>query len=467
MKSKCFVSIMIFFAAAFLPFSPSQAITSAGVSIESQAELHMGAETVSSETSITTVMQMYGGTIEPIAGNGYENAGVVHYFPHTLSNLGNGTDNFSFYFSLTSPATWEYGVISDDNANGIHDEGENTPVNSPIVVAEEGQKKFFVTIRIPTSELTGAIGISKLYVSGEGHDGGYYNGANGTIYGGPDTIEVTDIVTVETIRALKIFRDDALQTVYLTWLGGLADIYCISTTFDATFANATKEASGVASPYTCASTVIKDGKTRFYKAAMAGSVTYAPEIVGKFDVSVTMDATVQTTINQLSSPFIVYSTEIRDVVGTQVYGASMASAADGLWRYNPNVTGSYEVAWLRNNGLWYTGTNPTTIKIGTDEGWHIIIRQNHPATYLTMVGEVSRVNRTVPVTVGRNYVGTCFPVIVSLEASNLMGSGMTGASAAGSADQTQRYNCPGRIRYSLAKEQRRLVYGDSPNDNKA
>jgi hypothetical protein len=451
MKKIILICAIIMLLAVFVPLNSSFSATSAGVPIQSSAEILFNSTIVSSEPMITIVGQMNGATIEPFVGTGNERAGNVHYFPHVLNNLGNGTDNFRFFVQSIYPTTWECALYSDNNGNGIFDPLLDTPLNNPITLAEDGQKNILVAVRVPTTEISGAISSISVFISGEGHDGGYYNGANGTIYGGPDTMTITDVLTVETIRDLQIYREDPTRFIYLTWIGGAADIYCINSTFDATFANATVEARNVTSPYYCASIQSQDGQTRYYRAAMAGSQTFAPEMVGKMDIAITSDATLSSSLNQLSSPFILYSNNLSDVIGSQVTGANNAGAADRLWRYNPTVVGSYEIAWLAKNGTWYSGgPNPTTILCATDEGWHIEIRNGHPATFITLVGEVSPTDRTIPCRIGMNYVGTCFPAVVTLEVSDLWQSGMTGGKNAGSADRVWKDKGTGQENYDIA-----------------
>jgi hypothetical protein len=421
------------FLAAWLP-AACHAITPAGISIESQAELYYGASIITSETTVTTVEQMYGITIEVPALSETDVSGITHYFPHSLTNLGNGSDQISFYFKVATPEDWGFSLIKDDSPpNGVHDPGETATLENPLPIGEEGLIRFFIAAAVPTGETPGTTGEAYLVATSEVSDGGFYIGANGTIYGGPDTAEADDILTVGGLVNPKINRGDITGEIYITWTGGTADILYISTTFDATFANATTEAYSATSPYYC-SVEAKDGKIRYYKIKLSGRSDPEPQILGKFDVPVRVG------MNELSYPVIQNANNPATLAGRQLTGASNAASADRIWKYNPTVAGSYEIAWLATTGKWYTGSSPTTVKIGTDEGFKAEIKTGHPATNLSMVGEVSSSGRTIEVIAGMNFAGSCFPVKVSLEATNLWQSGLTGASNAAAADRIWKFN---------------------------
>lgn len=434
---------------ALICASDCYALTSAGASIETRAELTFSNGTIFSETTITTVEQMYGFTFESWATSAYTSPGVTHYFPHKITNLGNGTDSIRIKLMVSTLETWPITLVRDENNNGTHESGENTEFSTPLSVGEESEIYFFVAIRSLTTESAGASREVRMIVTGEGTDGGYYFGASGSMYGGFDSAEATNVLTVESLRNLKIYRRDSDGIVYLTWIGGAADVYCVQGSFDATFSTSTIEAYNVTSPYTC-NTLTKDGKRKFYRISLAGTRSFAPETVGKWDV------TVEVGINQLSSPFVLYANDIRSLVGSQVTGASIASVADTLWRYSPTTQGSYEISWLINgvgapyDGQWYMGKGPSLVRIATDEGWFLQIREGHSATYVTLVGEVAPSDRIVPIGVGMNMVGSCFPISLILTTSNLYESNMTGAAIASAADRVWTYNKNTQGNYDIA-----------------
>ena len=173
--------------------------------------------------------------------------------------------------------------------------------------------------------------------------------------------------------------------------------------------------------------------------------------MGKFDVPVISDGNVGgvTTqlFNQLSNPFVPYSTTLSSLFGDQLTGGTSYSDSDRILKYTES--GGWEIAWLDkvpgdiNYGEWLPAVgppyHPTTMRIASDEAWYLEIRNGHPSTYLTLIGEVSRVDRQMHLSAGMNMVGTCFPVIVTMDQSNLYGSGMTGAPASYTSDRIWTY----------------------------
>jgi hypothetical protein len=455
----------IFFIAIVVGFflsSGSFCITQTGTTIESQTELSYGGSTYITSEALVIVQQMYGITLEPHLSSAYAIPGSTHYFHYMLNNLGNGSDLIGIRFNTTTLEGWMFSLIKDDNGNCTFDAGiDVTPVSSEVPLSEEGMLCFFLAITVPTAESTGTTGQVIIVATGEGRDGGTYIGANGTIYGGGDTLEAISVLTVEALSNFRINRDDATGQIFLSWNGGTADIYYHNGTYEASQSSYTIEAYGAGSPYYCASIESKDGKNRYYRAALAGSSSFVPQTVGKFDIPVTVG------MNQLSCPLVIYDGAIASIIGSQVTGGPNSGASDRLWKYNFNTFGKFDIAWLvsgigpQYDGAWYSGSYPTTIKLGTDEGWFLQIRDGNPATYITMVGEVSNVNRSIPIAVGMNMVGSCFPVTVTIEASNLWVSGFTGAPNSGASDRLWTYNANTFGKYDIAW----IVDGVSPQYN--
>jgi hypothetical protein len=301
---------------------------------------------------------------------------------------------------------------------------------------------FFIKVSIPSTETNGTIGRSTLLSTGEVYDGGKYVGANGLIFGGPDTVEVTTILTLEALNNLRINRNDINHRYYITWNGGNADIYMIDGTYEASFAHCTAEARNVPSPYYCSSLQMQDGKTRYYRAALAGSQSFAPQTVGKFDVTICASQTADQ-LNQLSCPLVIYENDLAHLIGTQVTGGQSYSASDTLWKYTAGIA---TISWLVSgtnstyDGHWMQSNSYSTVTIGSDEGWYLNIRAGHPATCISLMGEVSTTGRLIVVSTGMNMVGTCFPVQVPIDSSNIYASGITGGPNLSSADQVWTYN---------------------------
>jgi hypothetical protein len=107
---------------------------------------------------------------------------------------------------------------------------------------------------------------------------------------------------------------------------------------------------------------------------------------------------------------------------------------------------NYEFAWLVEgvgppyDGKWYTGSSETTITFGADQGAWLQVREGHGSQDVYLLGEVSNVDRNIPLSVGMNLIGTCYPVAVLLgdrasDDSNLWESEATGADNEGEADR--------------------------------
>ncbi len=335
-------------------------------------------------------------------------------------------------FKFATPGTWAYSLEASDHSQ----------LSNPLPLAEEAVMPFYVDVSVPSSETNGTSGEADLLITGEVYDGGAYAGANGIIFGGPDTLEAMDVLTIEALANLRINRNDINKDFYITWNGGNADIYMIEGSYEASFAGATVEARNVSSPYYCNNLSVKDGKTRYYRAALANTSSFATQTVGKFDDPIVGDPNIDE-LNQLSCPLIIYENDLAHLIGTQVTGGQSNSASDTLWKY---TNGNARISWLVSgtgteyDGHWMESNSYSTVTIGSDEGWYLNVRAGHPATYVSLIGEVSTTGRFIVVSTGMNMVGTCFPIQVPINNSNIYSSGITGAPNAPSADQVWTYN---------------------------
>jgi hypothetical protein len=446
----------VIFIFLIVSFNQACADTSAGTSIESQAFITFNGETVTTPLIYAFVSQIRGIDVSPTSGASSISGGGIEYFPHTVLNVGNGSEQI-YLSSTASTAGWETSLFVDDNRDQVHQETETTTVPASVILAEDADYMFFLAVDAPDAAAVGTYGYGTVTASLEYFDGPAYFGGNGILYGGDDVVSVTDSCFIGTVGNTRIRRDDDNQKIYLTWGGGPADIY-YRTTFGLTFESspASIEATNVTSPWTSEAIASQDGNIRYYRIAQTGTTSFAAGIMGKFDVDVDVG------MNELSLPLVPYDTAISSVVGMQVTGANNAFSADRIWKYNPAVQANYDIAWLVDNvgppfdGQWYTGNFPTTLSIEADEGFIVQIRTGHPATYLTFVGTVSEVGRSISIGVGMNFVGTCYPVEVPLGDqagtgdSNLWESGMTGASNAFTADSVWRYNPAVQANYDIA-----------------
>jgi parallel beta-helix repeat protein/predicted outer membrane repeat protein len=174
---------------------------------------------------------------------------------------------------------------------------------------------------------------------------------------------------------------------------------------------------------------------RYYKVSVNG--TDSGNTVGMYKITASQG------MNLISLPLIPFSTALKDVIGTQVTGANNEGAADRLWVWNGST---YQFAWLVEgtgtpfDGKWFTGNLETTITLDADQGAWLQIRIGHGNQTVYLLGEVSSTDRTIPLIVGMNLVGSCYPVSVPLGDklpidSDLWESGATGATNEGGADR--------------------------------
>jgi hypothetical protein len=428
--------------------------TRAGTTIESHSTIYYGGFIVSSEPLYTTVSQIYGLDLSLMSGEAGIPGGESGFFPVSLVNISNGTSVIHIMCEAT-PEGWASRLYVDDNRDNVHSTDESTPVPDSVILAEDAEYKFFIELQAPDQALMGTHGYGTVKCSTEVLDGPAYFGANGMLYGGEDTDEVTVDASIESLGNLRIWRDDERKKIYMTWGGGPADIL-YRTDFGLDFSSASAEALNAASPFTSEAVYPRDGSIRYYRVAIPGTDSYARYIVGKYDVPITEG------LNQLSLPLIPYDNSVLSVMGSQVEGANNSYNADRIWIYNPLVQARYDIAWLvagvgpPYDGQWYTGNNQTTLTIGTDEGFILQVRTGHSTADVTFVGKVSESDRYVPLKVGMNFVGTCFPVEVPLGDrassgdSNLWESGARGANNSFDADRLWKYNPLVQARYDFA-----------------
>jgi hypothetical protein len=181
--------------------------TVAGTNISAgPIEINHDGITEYSNSSEVTVFQDHGlnltGTVPPGAQAG---RGAAYYFPHTLTNIGNGSALYHFGLAGTT-ATWSSTLFNDDNINGIHEAVETTSPASDIALAEDASYYLFVAVTSPLTAAVGDIGSTTFSVSDEVQDGLAYNGANGSTYGGPDMT-----VSPMSVRVMDV--DDLPPTI--------------------------------------------------------------------------------------------------------------------------------------------------------------------------------------------------------------------------------------------------------------
>lgn len=98
-----------------------------------------------SNTVVLTVGQVAGVDVEPPRSS-VTDPGTTVLFPHTLQNIGNGTDSFTV--AAQSAQGWPVRVYLDVNGNGVLDPGE-LPVSGPIPLAAGATASLLLAVDVP------------------------------------------------------------------------------------------------------------------------------------------------------------------------------------------------------------------------------------------------------------------------------------------------------------------------------
>ena len=141
-----------------------------------------------------------------------------------------------------------------------------------------------------------------------------------------------------------------------------------------------------------------------------------------------------------ASPFEPYpvgggtpgASTLNKIVGNQLTGHSLNRALSDNIEMWDNSLGAYKRAWYRTGTVnswldWDTSGTPA-FGMDADKGYWFNVISGHPAKNVMLFGHISKTDRSVPIAVGRNLVGSCFPVGCTLAKSGLVASGFTGHS---------------------------------------
>ncbi|HAL39635.1 MAG TPA: hypothetical protein DCP03_16630 [Polaromonas sp.] len=146
------VGLFVAFLLALASMAAHAAAPAAGTSISNQASATYAdgsglARTVSSNVVSTTVTQV---TSMTLTANGAQTAtpGSVVYYPHTLTNTGNGADTFNFTSSNTGGFTMTSVQIFADNGSG---QPTGSAITSTGTVAAGAAFKFIVVGTLPAT----------------------------------------------------------------------------------------------------------------------------------------------------------------------------------------------------------------------------------------------------------------------------------------------------------------------------
>lgn len=149
-------AFLLVLALLLAPAGAHAAPPPAGTSISNQASATYSdgsgvARTVTSNLVQTTVTQVHSLTLTA-PGAQAATPGSVVYYPHTVTNTGNGSDTFNLATSQTSTPSLTSIEIYADNGSGAP---TGSPITSSGVLASGASFKFIVRATVPTSATSG------------------------------------------------------------------------------------------------------------------------------------------------------------------------------------------------------------------------------------------------------------------------------------------------------------------------
>lgn len=160
MKTK--ISVFAAVVCAFVLLGTTSAFaagTPAGTEIKNVAKMTYkdlsGADfdTLYSDTARTTVQQIAGVTLTPTGSLQISSDSMWIYFPHTVTNTGNGTDTYNL--TSADSASWLSNVVFDTDGDGVWDTGETTPVSTITDLDADSTYKIIVRLFVPNGVVSG------------------------------------------------------------------------------------------------------------------------------------------------------------------------------------------------------------------------------------------------------------------------------------------------------------------------
>ncbi len=246
-----------------------------------------------------------------------------------------------------------------------------------------------------------------------------------------------------TVTAAEIYITLLNDGIQLRWsaLAG-ATHYRLYASDDPWFAPETMVAELTTTSYTDAVNYKTVPFSRYYivQAYTGATPMYSFDRVGVYSRGVRAGQ------NLVSMPLLPADNSVGAVLGTQLTGAANAGQADKVLYWNGT---DYESAWLVEgtgtsyDGTWMTqaGDQASPMKIDPDHSFWVLLRNSSPDTVLTFTGKVSKeANRVINLVQGANFIGTCYPVPVTLAGSELAADGVVaGGSSSGVSDKIMRW----------------------------
>jgi len=183
---------------------------------------------------------------------------------------------------------------------------------------------------------------------------------------------------------------------------------------------------------------------RYYKIACYGTSIYSYETVGEYKVTMYSSGSVNS-LTSVSLPFVQYDTDINAVFGGQGYTGTPAIPAlsDRINKFNP-ATEEFDIRFWKSASGWIAKGNTEPVTLHADEGFIYTNSLTTPQN-IWFVGKVSPANRSLSIrgasgNAQLTYVGSGYPVSVSLGDSNLIGSGFRGSNIPGLSDLIYEFN---------------------------
>ena len=170
--------------------------------------------TATSNLVQTTVAQVYSHTLTASQSRIVAPGGTV-YFPHTLTNTGNGTDTYTI--GAVDPAGGNtfssLAIYADANGDGVPD--NSTPITTTGTLAANGVFSFVVAATVPGSATTGAFESVTVNSTGNAADTANSPAAAGT---NTDAVVVSTNAVINVVKSLSIISGPApsVSTIRVT-----------------------------------------------------------------------------------------------------------------------------------------------------------------------------------------------------------------------------------------------------------
>ncbi|MBU0580889.1 MAG: hypothetical protein KKA19_06900 [Candidatus Margulisbacteria bacterium] len=182
MNKRKFIAFILYIIILISWVNQVSATTTAGTIISNTSKLYAyaGSYSVDSNTVTTNVNVIHGIDINTNTDISVLPSQTA-YFPKTLTNVGNTTENV--IYTLTVPSQgWTVALIEDTNNDGVHQAGETTLLSPSMNLAPASQYRFFVAMTSPATY--NVVGTVNLTVSASAASLGVYTGDNFVAYGG-------------------------------------------------------------------------------------------------------------------------------------------------------------------------------------------------------------------------------------------------------------------------------------------